>query len=152
MPLRHCYGISSVGRARLSQSRGREFEPRIPLSSGRYIYYSRSGHQTVVWCPLLLCVLCLFLCKLIYDVQHGIVWYLVCPCLYVPLSIYGVGGVRQLMQYVECFELAGQLAFDERARQRCVPYQVVGVHFGCLIASAREHLYVGGDLYCSVAP
>ena len=83
--------------------------------------------------------------ELVHEAEHGIARQGVAPLLVAALRIDVVLNVGELAENVEPFEARRQPSLEEGARKACVPHEVVGVHGRVAIASAREHLHVGGE-------
>jgi len=79
-------------------------------------------------------------------VQEGVAAQYVGVGLGAALGIDSAGHIVELTEDVEAFKHESEAAFQRRAQQAGVPDEVVGVYGAALVASAREHREVGGEL------
>ena len=121
------------------------YRHRERLASGRC--KQRSGNQE----PrersgnALFCILGLFV-EAVEDVEHCVLRGDIAPCFGAALSVDGAAHVAELSEEVEGIEHDGETDLGEGAREAGVPHEFVGVHGVVVVAAARVHGHVGGEL------
>ena len=78
--------------------------------------------------------------------EHGVLGSDVAPCLCAALGVDGAAHVAELTEEVEGVEHDGEASLGKVTREACVPHQLVGVHGVVVVAAARIHGHVGGEL------
>ena len=86
------------------------------------------------------------LIEAVEDVEHGVLGSDVAPCLGAALSVDGAADVAKLTEEVEGVEHDGEASLGKVTGEACVPYQLVSVHGVVVVAAARIHRHVGGEL------
>ena len=78
--------------------------------------------------------------------EHGVLGSDVAPGLGATLGVDGAADVAELAEEVEGIEHDGEACLGEGARETGIPHQFVGVHRVVVVAAARVHGHVGGEL------
>ena len=95
-----------------------------------------------------------FLCELIRGSEHHVARNAVVPRLGAALRVDVVAHCRQTVEQVEGLQLGRKAAFQERAGQLRVPYEVVGVIGGLqnLLMSVAMVRSMPGMVYWALPP
>ena len=121
-----------------------------------YIRHTNSKNITLLPYPLtlfnssmvlqqLFCIIRLLI-EAVEDVEHGVLGSDVAPGFGAALGVDGAADVAELTEEVEGIEHDGEAGLGEGAREAGVPHQLVGVHGVVVVAAARVHGHVGGEL------
>ena len=86
------------------------------------------------------------LIEAVEDVEHGVLGSNVAPGFGAALGVDGAAYVAQVAQQVEGIKHHGEACLGEGARETGIPHQLVGVHGVVVVAAARVHGHVSGEL------
>lgn len=84
------------------------------------------------------------LVQTVLHMEEGVLREYVAADFGAALTVEGVGDVGELTEDVEAVEHEDEVALHGGVRQAGVPYEVIGVECGVVVAPAREHGEVGG--------